>query len=90
MYIHSNNNLHSFCRPDGSPELTGALYVDHIVNKVGTQLPYRPIFGRLINQTESDKCDIYLVSNLHIFYYQKRKGLDWSIANESVSDVSIS
>jgi hypothetical protein len=33
---------------------------------------YRPIFGRLINQTKGDRCDIYLVSDLHIFYYQKR------------------
>jgi hypothetical protein len=50
---------------------------------------YRPIFGSLINQTKGDKCDIYLVSNLYIFYYQKRKGLDRSIANESVSGTLI-
>jgi hypothetical protein len=61
--------------------LIGILYQLHV--------SYQPIFGRLINQTKGNRCDIYLVSDLHIFYYQKRKGLDRSIANKSVSSALI-
>jgi hypothetical protein len=52
-------------------------------------LLYWPIFGRLINQTKSDRCDIYLVNDLHIFYYQKRKDLDQSMTNKNVLGVLI-
>jgi hypothetical protein len=69
-----------------SKKLRNKLISDHVDEMSFVQTT---IFGRLINQTKGDRCDIYLVGDLHIFYYQKRKGLDRSMANESVSGASI-